>query len=170
MNNDLPNRKPTRLREFDYSSAGAYFVTICTQDRKCIFEIENNFVGNDLRVVPCLQNQILHKWLNETQNKFNNMKIDKYVIMPNHLHLIVFITERHAGRSLQDAIRFFKTMTTNEYMKGVKNNIFSPFNKKLWQKSFYDHIIRDEKDYKRIYEYIENNPSRWKEDKLYIEQ
>lgn len=122
-----------------------------------------------------MQNQIIHKWLKETENKFENIKIDKYVIMPNHLHLIVFIserhihTERHIGRSLPGAIQFFKTMTTNEYIKGVKNNILPSFDKKLWQKSFYDHIIRDENDYLRILEYIENNPAKWEEDCFYGE-
>ncbi len=66
-----------------------------------------------------------------------------------------------AGRSLQDAMRFFKTMTTNEYIKAVKNDLLPPFHKKLWQKSYYDHIIRNEEDYNETYEYIENNPKKW---------
>ncbi len=164
---ELPKRKNIRLAKYDYSTPGAYFVTICTQNKKHVFEIES--VGNGLRAVPCLQNEIIHKWVRETENKFSNIKIDKYVIMPNHLHLLVNIAERHAGRSLQDAMHFFKTMTTNEYIKGVKNNLLPPFNKKLWQKSFYDHIIRDENDYKRILEYIDTNPLKWEEDKFYTE-
>ena len=156
---DLPQRKATRLKDYDYGTPGAYFVTLCTQNKKHIFEIES--VGNDLCVVPCLQNQIIHKWVKETENKFDNIKIDKYVIMPNHLHLIVSITERHAGRSLQDAMRFFKTMSTNEYIKNVNNGLLPPFDKKLWQKSYYDHVIRNEQDFKEIWEYIENNPMKW---------
>lgn len=80
--------------------------------------------------------------------------------MPDHLHFILNITERHIGRSLQYVMRFFKTMTTNEYIKGVKNNILSPFNKKLWQKSYYDHIIRNQEDYNEVWEYIDNNPKK----------
>ncbi len=144
---DLPERKPTRLKGYDYSMPGAYFVTICTQNRKRLFEIEN--VGNDLRVVPSLQNTIIHKWLKETENKFDNIKIDKYVIMPNHIHIIVVITERHAGRSLHDVIRWFKTMATNEYIRGIKNGVLKPFYKRLFQKSFHDHIIRSGKDYQK---------------------
>ena len=155
----LPQRKQTRLEKFDYGEIGCYFVTLCTQKRQHIFEIEHA-VGNDLRVVPPIQNQIIHKWIKETENKFSNIRFDKYVIMPDHLHFILNIKERHAGRSLQDVMRYFKTMTTNEYIRGVKNNILSPFNKKLWQKSYYDHIIRNQEDYNEVWEYIDNNPQK----------
>ncbi|MBQ8605329.1 MAG: transposase [Clostridia bacterium] len=164
---ELPERKNVRLQDYDYSSGGAYFITLCTQNKKCLFEIENNIVGNDLRVVPYLQNRIIHKWIKQTENKFDNIKIDKYVIMPNHLHLIVVITERHAGRSLPSIMQFFKTMTTNEYISNVKNGNLPPFDKKLWQKTYYDHIIRDQNDYLQIWQYIDTNPAKWQEDKYY---
>ena len=164
---NLPNRKRTRLKGYDYSNPGAYFVTICTKDKKCIFEIET--VGNDLCVVPPVQNEIIHKWLKETENKFN-IKIDKYVIMPNHIHMIAIISERHTGRSLHDAIRWFKTMTTNDYIRGVKNGILKPFDKKLWQKSFHDHIIRGKEDYQKIWQYIDTNHLKWEQDKFYIKE
>ncbi len=164
---DLPNRKATRLKDFDYSSQGAYFVTICTKYRIKLFEIET--VGNGLCAVPCIQNQIVHKWIRETENKFQNIKIDKYIIMPNHIHLLVNITERHIGRSLQDAIHFFKTMTTNDYINKVKDDLLPPFQNKLWQKSYYDHVIRDESDYTRIWNYIDTNALKWEEDCFYTE-
>ena len=168
MKNDLPKRKPTRLKGYDYSVPGAYFVTLCTHNREKLFEIET--VGNDLRVVPFLQNEIIHKWLKETENKFNNIKIDKYVIMPNHIHIIVIITERHIGRSLHDVMRWFKTMVTNEYIRMVEDGKCKPFNKKLWQKSFHDHIIRGEKDYQQIWEYIDTNPLKWELDCFYNDE
>ena len=160
---NLPQRKPNRLENYDYGRIGCYFVTLCTQNRQPLFCVES--VGNDLCVVPPTQNKLIHKWVMETENKFPNIKIDKYVIMPDHLHFIFNITERHTGRSLQDAISFFKTMTTNEYIKGVKNNTFPPFNKKVWQKSYYDHIIRNQDDYNEIWEYIQNNPTKSLENK-----
>ncbi len=156
---DLPERKQNRLENFDYGEIGCYFVTLCTQNRQHLFEIES--VGNDLCVVPSVQNQVIHKWIKEIENKFDNIKIDKYIIMPDHLHLLVNITERHIGRSLHDVMRFFKTMTTNEYIKGVKNNLLPPFDKKMWQKSYYDHVIRNRVDYNETWEYIENNPIKW---------
>jgi len=92
-----------------------------------------------------------------TSKKFY-LKIDNYVIMPDHIHLMLVIPERHIGRSLPDMMQWFKTMTTNEYIKKVKENVLKPFDKKLWQKSYYEHIIRDEKDYLDKTEYIINNP------------
>jgi REP element-mobilizing transposase RayT len=81
--------------------------------------------------------------------------------MPDHVHMIVRIKERHAGRSLPDVVRFFKTMTTNAYIQGVKDGTFPPFNRKIWQKSYYDHVIRNQQDYNEAWEYIESNPQKW---------
>ena len=156
---DFPNRKKNRLKDFDYGQMGYYFVTLCTQNRKHIFKIES--VGNDRRVVPKVKNQIIHRCIEKIENEFGNVKFDKYVIMPDHLHFIINITERHAGRSLQDIMRSFKAMSTNEYIKGIKNNNLPAFDKKLWQKSYYDHVIRNEQDYREIWEYIENNPLKY---------
>ena len=158
---EYPKRKANRLKDYDYSNNGAYFITICTNERENLFEMST--VGNDLCVVPSNvpQNQIVEKWLIKLQNKFN-ISIDKYVIMPDHIHFILIInTERHIGRSLPDMMQWFKTMTTNEYIKLVKKNILKPFNQKLWQKSYYDHIIRDENDYITKWNYIQNNPLKW---------
>ena len=157
---DLPSRKQNRLKEYDYGQNGAYFITVCTYNRQPLFQIETP-VGNDLCVVPPKENKIIHKWIKETENKYPNMRFEKFVVMPDHLHFIINITERHAGRSLQDAIRFFKTMTTNEYIHLVKEGFLTPFDKKLWQKSYYDHVIRNQQDYDEIWQYIENNPSKW---------
>lgn len=170
------NRKLNRLHDYDYGQEGCYFVTLCTQNRCHLFEMEPS-VGNGLCAVPKnqdnekgteyspfsmrIQNQIIHKWIRETQNKFDTITIDKYVIMPDHLHLIVTIKERHAGRSLPDVMGFFKTMTTNAYIQCVKQGMLPPFEKKLWQKSYYDHVIRNQQDYNETWEYIENNPTKW---------
>ena len=131
---EIPQRKLNRLSEYDYGQEGAYFVTLCTQNRPRLFQMELP-VGNGLcavpdgvgggngtthRSCPTAGNAIIHKWVQETENKFPNIAIDKYVIMPDHLHLIVTIKERHAGHSLPDVMRFFKTMTTNDYIRGVK--------------------------------------------------
>ena len=154
-------RKHNRLGYYDYGQKGSYFVTLCTHSRLPLFKMES-IVGNGLRAVPPPpQNVIIRKWIRETQNKFSNITIDKYVIMPDHLHLIVTIQERHTGRSLPDIMQFFKTMTTNDYIRGVKAGILAPFEKKLWQKSYYDHVIRNQQDYDETWQYIENNPSKW---------
>ena len=154
-------RKSNRLGYYDYGQKGSYFVTLCTHSRLPLFEMES-IVGNGLRAVPPpLQNVLIRKWIQETQNKFSNITIDKYVIMPDHLHLIVTIQERHTGGALPDVMQFFKTMTTNDYIRGVKAGFLVPFDKKLWQKSYYEHVIRNQQDYDETWQYIENNPSKW---------
>ncbi len=166
MNSDsLPKRKRNRLHGFDYGTEGCYFITLCTNNRQQLFRMEHPvIVGNDLCVVPHdlpLQNRILRKWIKETEQKFQTIRFDNYIIMPDHIHFIVNITERHAGRSLQDAMRFFKAMTTNEYIRAVKNGLLPTYDKKIWQKSYYDHIIRNEQDYIQTIQYIANNPEKW---------
>ena len=154
-------RKLNRISGYDYGQEGSYFVTLCTQNRACLFQMEQS-VGNGLCAVPyTLPNQIIHKWIAETQQKFSNIKIDKYAVMPDHLHLIITIEQQCSGGSLPDIMHFFKTMTTNEYMRGIKAGLLPPFNKKLWQKSYYDHVIRNQQGYQEIWEYIENNPAKW---------
>ena len=164
---ELRERKSPRLKGYDYSLPGAYFVTICTKDRKNLFEIES--VGNDLCVVPP-QNALIHKWIKETENKYPNVKIPKYVIMPNHIHIIIIIKERHTGRSLHDIVRWIKTMVTNEYITLVKDGVFTAFDKKIWQKSFHDHIIRGDEDYLKIWNYIDTNPLKWELDCFYTKK
>ena len=175
---EMPNRKQNRLNEFDYSREGAYFVTLCTHNRSQIFQMEgsdghlsyivsdNVRIRNDTQVVPYKEsfsssNRILHKWICASECKYPNITVDKYVIMPDHIHLLVSISQSHPGASLPDFMRFFKTMTTNEYIRGVKDGLFPPFERKLWQKSYYDHVIRNQQDYCNIWEYIQNNPTKW---------
>ncbi len=156
---EMLSRRSNRLGSFDYGEDGCYFVTLCTHCRQKLFQTENKTVGNGLCAVP---NRILRRWIEETENKYENVRIDQYVIMPDHLHLLVTIKRQHPGGSLPDALRFFKTMTTNEYIRSVKQGTLPPFEKKLWQKSYYDHVIRNQQDYNEVWEYIENNPLKWK--------
>ena len=128
----------------------------------------------------CMNNageMIISRW-KELQNKFINIKIDDFVVMPNHFHGIIQIVGadlcvrpqlnqpgRHAGRPLHQMIQWFKTMTTNEYIKKVKRGDCKPFYQKLWQRNYYEHVVRDEEDLDRAREYIFQNPGRWDEEK-----
>lgn len=159
MKTELIKRKPNRLKGFDYSTNGAYFVTICTKDRKCIL---SKIVGEGLCALP--QNKLtpigieVEKSIKYINNNYNNILIDKYIIMPNHIHLIVVLNSKSGGRGnppLQNVIGQFKSFTTKQY------------GKQLWQRSYHDHIIRDEKDYLNICEYINSNALKWKDDKYY---
>ena len=159
------HRKSPRLSGYDYSQEGAYFVTVCVQDRLYLF---GKVVDGNMRLNPA--GQMIGKWWKELERKFPSLKIDEYyVVMPNHFHGIVFIPEQsapmieggHAGPPLQKIVQWFKTMTTNEYIHGVKEHGWPQFQGSLWQRSFYDHVIRDEASLNRIREYISTNPLRW---------
>lgn len=156
---ELPKRKPTRLKEYDYSSPGAYFVTICTKNRKEL--LSEIIVGEGLGTLP--QNkltptgEVVEKSIQYINNNYNGVKIDKYVIMPNHIHLIVTLDNSGGDRTppLHKVIGQLKSYTTNKF-----NNI-------LWQRSYHDHIIRGEQDYRKIWEYIDTNIIRWEKDCFY---
>ena len=174
-------RKSIRLKNYDYSSNGYYFVTICVQNREKLF---GEIVGATLCGRPNNPDKIITKWLLELENKFNDIKIDEYIIMPNHIHFIIKrtgdntgsmgdhtgSTGDHIGSPLRDIIGWFKTMTTNEYIAGVKSGKFIPFKGRLWQRNYYEHIIRNYDDYINISEYIQNNPLKWEYDKLFVSE
>ena len=148
---DFPKRKNLRLKDFDYSSKGCYFVTICTHNRQKLF---GEIVGATLCGRPV---QMIEKWLLEVEHKFTDVKICEYVIMPDHIHFILSKTGDHAGSPLRDIIGWFKTMTTNEYIRKVREKEYPPFNNKIWQRDYYEHIIRDESDFLEKAKYIQNN-------------
>ena len=92
--------------------------------------------------------------------------------MPNHVHMIVVLETgnraAHMGAALPKIMQWYKTMTTNAYIRGVKSGMLPPFHKALWQRSYYDHVIRNEADYLRIWQYIDDNPAKWPEDDYYL--
>ncbi len=167
----LPSRHSIRLQNYNYSSNGAYFVTICTQDRQLLF----GSVGVDLCVDPSPNMQLndvgkmVNNWWLKIPNKFPDIDLDVFQIMPNHIHGIIFINES-GGRTHRSAptlgtiIQWFKTMTTNDYMKNVKKLGWEPFNGRIFQRNYFEHVIRNEKDLDKISWYIENNPQMWNED------
>jgi putative transposase len=161
----IGKRQSPRLPEYDYSRQGAYFVTVCVQNREGLLgEVHTGEMRlNEAGIA-------VGRWWKELERKFPAIKIDEYyVVMPNHFHGIVIIPEPsgyrleggHVGPPLQRIIQWFKTMTTNEYVHGVKELGWTSFKGHLWQRSFYDHIIRSDEALNRIREYIQNNPQRW---------
>ena len=142
-------RKTVRLQEYDYSSNGAYFVTLCTQDKKRLFWKVGKKELND-------QGCMALKWLLEIPRKFVGISLDCYVIMPNHLHCIFLFED--AAVDLQTVMDWYKTMTTNAYIREVKAGRFLPFEKRVWQRSYYEHVIRNEQDLQETRRYILGNP------------
>ncbi len=174
---------------------GAYFVTICTRNRECLFA---NLVNGKMMLNDA--GKMIEKWYFEIMKKFPDIKCDQYIIMPNHIQFIgadlyvcpneinEHIMDEHAGSPkrfmngninkqnmgehigspLPKIIQWFKTMTTNEYIRNVKNNEWKTFNGKLWQRNYYEHIIRNEQELSKIRDYIINNPLKWESDKYYL--
>ncbi len=164
---ELPQRKPTRLKNFDYSKNGAYFVTICTENRKNILSM---IVGEG-SPLPKLSRygKGVDAWIHELPNKYPEMSVDCYVIMPNHIHLLLTVI-KDGGRgnpspTVDAAMGWLKYQATKEI-----NKMRSTTGEKVFQRSFYDHIVRNYDDYCEIYKYIHENPMRWRFDKLYTEE
>jgi putative transposase len=186
MNNPLlpHHRKSIRLRDYNYSQNGLYFVTICVNKKLNLFGgVEGIMVGlSDA-------GQMVDDFWNKLPEKFREVFLDEYVIMPNHFHGIIGIDNerfddegRHTGLPLQKDqnvgvdpcvnpieglpryLRWFKTMTTNKYIEGVNGNNWEPFYRKLWQRNYFEHVIRNEKELSEIRKYIEINPLKWDDD------
>ena len=173
-------RRSIRLEGYDYSQAGFYFVTICTQKRLHLFGeiIDGEMVLNDAGLM-------VKKWYMELDNKFHDIKPNQMIIMPNHIHFIAQNVGadlrvcpdpdqkgehsqkgEHVGSPLPVVVQWFKTMTTNEYIRGVKTKNWQRFDGKLWQRNYWEHIVRNEKEYNNIAQYIIDNPAKWQFDKL----
>ena len=160
--NNFYKRKQLRLKQYNYANSGLYFITICGQNRIKYF---GEIVDMELKLNQAGR-MIEHLWL-DIPKRFDSIELREYIIMPNHFHAIVEISPQ-SPVSLGEVIGAFKSLTTNAYIKGVRNINWLPFDKRLWQRNYYEHVIRDEVSHCFIAEYIENNPLKWKEDKLYI--
>jgi putative transposase len=185
-NKNIHHRRSIRLKGYDYSQAGLYFITICVQDRKCLFgEIENGeMVLNEFGMIAYQQ------W-EKLPERFTNMESDVFQIMPNHMHGIIMLTdtvgatlavapdnnpvadETGAGASpaptktVGDIVGAYKSLVANDCLETFKQNHPGKIMGKLWQRNYYEHIIRDEQSYQRISDYIINNPKNWNNDKFF---
>ena len=151
---ELPKRKPNRIPYFDYSTPGAYFVTICTEDRKHTL---CSIVGDGFPV-PKPPGQIAEDFIRKIPEKYPCVTIDHYVVMPNHVHAIIILEEGSPG--LSAIVGQYKAAVTKHIHK------WDPA-ATVWQTSFHDHIIRNLADYQRIWQYIDTNPVKWSEDCFY---
>ena len=170
---ELPKRKQIRLCDYDYSQNGTYFVTICTHHRQHLFSVM------DVGAAPCGRpnpaNEIAEKWIEKLPDKFPDVRVDSYVILLNHIHVLIGLQSGdlaggHMGPPLQEIVDWYKTMTTNDYIRAVREKKLSAFRGKVWQRGYYEHIVRNEHDYLDIWQYIDQNPARWAEDEYYGEE
>ncbi|MBR1954426.1 MAG: transposase [Clostridia bacterium] len=158
----FPQRKTLRLQNFDYSTCGAYFITICTKNRKKLFAP----VGAD-----SISARMVERIFLKTIEQYPGVECPIYVVMPNHFHAIIVISraDMESAPTLPQIVQSFKRYSTIEYVKMVKDGILPPFDKQIWQRSFYDHVIRNQDDYEEIYKYIYENPMKWEFDSLFAE-
>lgn len=171
MNNQKHHRRSIRLKGYDYSQTGAYFITICTQNRKCLF----GDIFNGEMILNKVGEIVKDEWL-KTEQLRPNIRCGVFCIMPNHFHGIIVIadgrgTARRAptmeqfgkpvSNSIPTIVRSFKSAVTKQI-----NQWHNTPGQKIWQRNYYEHIIRNEKDYSRIYEYTQNNPLKWELDSL----
>ena len=159
---ELPQRKHVRLKEYDYSRAGSYFVTICVRDRRCLLSeiVGRGLAPAEVRLTAC--GRMAEKELLALTERYPVVRLDKYVIMPDHIHVLLRITGETAGASprptLAGIIAAFKSLSTRRW-----NGAAGCAGERLWQQSYYEHIIRDENDFLRHWTYIDQNPVRWLE-------
>jgi REP element-mobilizing transposase RayT len=161
----IPDRKRLRAEGYDYHEPGWYFVTLCTQDRKCVF----GAITNDL-VELSPAGQMVDDHIRLLPEMFPNVGVDSFVTMPNHIHAIITL-EPVAGErspvSLSDFVAAYKRITTHDYIRNVRESGWPPFPGKLWQRSFHDTIIRSDRQVDRLRDYIEANPYLWSKDTYY---
>ena len=163
---ELSQRRPTRLRNYDYSNTGYYFVTICTHNRKNL--LSNIIVGEGLPLPQLtIQGEIANKYILLVSKKYPSVKMDKYIIMPNHIHIIMCIDNNGRGNpspTISNVIGWLKYNITKQI-----NRKYNTIGTNVFQRSFHDHIIRDKNDYLKIWNYIDTNPQKWEDDCFYSE-
>ena len=175
---DIRHRRPMRLKSFDYAQSGAYFVTVVTRDRLCLFGdvIEEKMCVNEVGAM-------VQKVWEELPDRFPTIGLDAFVVMPNHVHGIIVIhqpvgvplvgtqgddEDRATTRiapTLGEIVGAYKSITTVRYAEGVKAGLWNPFRKRLWQRNYYEHVIRNESELNRAREYIVGNPVLWERDR-----
>ncbi|MGI6265051.1 MAG: transposase [Acutalibacteraceae bacterium] len=161
---ELPKRKSTRIRGYDYATNGAYFVTLCTQGRRTIL---SRVVGEGFPLPQLLPTgTIVETWIGALPEKYPTVSVDHYVIMPNHVHLLLTIDpgdgRGNPSPTLTQVIGWLKYQTTKDCNRRMHTE-----GNRLFQRSFYDHVVRGEQDYQDIWTYIENNPLQWELDRFY---
>ncbi len=179
------HRRSIRLPQYDYASPGWYFVTICTHERASLFgEMEDDAV----RLSPA--GEMTTDWWHRLPDKFPHARLDAFVVMPNHVHGIIGLVDipivgadprvrpvpepaanpdqgAHTGAPLPQIIQWWKTKTTNVYISGVRAQGWSPFDRRLWQRNYWERIIRTERELDRTRRYIRDNPLRWHLDRMH---
>ena len=154
---NVPARRSPRIPGYDYSSEGYYFITICTHKKKCAFVSGGRLTQ---------WGKVAAEELSSTCRRFARLELNKWVVMPNHIHAILVVgCDGRADRlpNLNVVVGQYKSAVTRRIHVTAPDAI-------VWQRSYHDHVIRDENGYRKIWDYIENNPAKWEEDCFYVEE
>ena len=166
---EYKQRKETRLKEYDYSANGAYFVTVCTKDRKHI--LSTIHVGGGALDAPYIEltekGEIVREQFEKMNHLYEDINVKHYVIMPNHIHFIIEIAKSGGTSGRPSPTR--SNSIVSKYVGTFKRFTNKISGIELWQRSYYDHIIRNEADYLEKSDYIINNPAKWAEDEYFTE-
>ncbi len=159
---DVPVRKQNRLDGFDYSSPNYYFVAICTEGRRNILSeiaVGADIIRPETKVILKPYGKIVEEAIENIPKFYPSVRIDKYIIMPNHIHILLVLQEPDG--------RMISAPTLSVIIGQMKRWCSKQTGRPIWQKSFYDHIVRSREDYEGIWTYIENNPKQWELDEFY---
>ena len=159
---EMPQRKPNRITDYDYSQNGAYFVTLCTQDRKKMLSAIS--VGTPLPGCPqeprpelLWHGKVADQFIRQMDAFYDYLSVDNYVIMPDHIHFLITIHDGHPGRGVPTE----RTSLIAQFVGTFKRFCNKEYGENIWQSRYYDHVIRNQQDYNEIWQYIENNPRKW---------
>ena len=176
MSNVLSERKEIRLKGYNYSRNGVYFVTICVKDKKKLLgEIDNVVnIAIDKAVVRLSKiGQEVQRGIEKIGEIYQGVEVEKYVVMPNHVHLLLtlhgekFERNNRKGKIVKVGCDSFTNKQLATIIRSFKLETTRIYGQQFWQRSYYDHVVRDERDYVNVWQYIEYNPQRWVVDKYY---
>lgn len=159
---DLPERKHIRLKKYDYTEMGYYYITLCVKNRENLLSTIIPHIYNcfDSMVVLTQIGKIVDKYIKNINLVYNGVEIDKYIIMPNHIHMIISINTQ-----IKNSDNFIPDLST--IVRSLKTMVTKSIGYSIWQPSFYEHIIRNEQDYKTKWKYINENPIKWGLDEMF---
>ena len=161
---EFPKRKRNRLENYDYSSCGAYFITVCTLEKQnCFWENVGAIIDRPQDVELSTYGKMVDQAIQNIPSAYPALSLESYVIMPNHIHLLLRVCADEYGRPLV-------APTMSRVVKQLKGVVSKQAGISIWQKSFHDHIIRNREDYEEHLRYIYENPIRWCYDELYAEE
>ena len=152
---ELPKRKRIRIENYDYATVGAYFITVCTADKeKILWDVVGADIIRPQKIPLSAIGKIVEESILQIPTHYENVFVDKYCVMPNHVHLILRITLCENGRMIS-------APTVSAIVGSMKRWVSRKVGKPIWQKSFYDHTVRNQYDYDEIWQYIDTNPGKW---------